>query len=69
MGALEAVGDEIWRWGNLHANNAAPLSVNFRYVPLSCRHSYPSAMPRSMPARKSSPLPPAARNGALTRSI
>ena len=29
-------------------NNAAPLSVNFRYVPLSCRHNQPSATARCL---------------------
>jgi len=47
--------------GAVQANRAAPASVNLRYVPLSCRRSQPSAMARSIPARKSSPLPPTAR--------
>jgi len=48
---------------------AAPSSVNFTKVPLSCRQSQPCAMARAIPARKSLPLPPAARNGALTGSM
>jgi hypothetical protein len=48
---------------------AASASVNFTQVLLSCRHSQPRVMARSIPARKSSPVPPAARKGALTPSI
>jgi hypothetical protein len=33
------------------ANSAGPLSVNFRYVPLPCRHSQPSAMARGLNRR------------------
>src|SRR5215472_8709714 len=39
-------------FGARHANSSAPLSVNFRYVPLSCRHSHPSAIARSIPVRQ-----------------
>jgi len=50
-------------------NNDVPLSVNFTQVPLSCRKSYSSATARSIPGQKSTPRPPASKNGSLTRSI
>ena len=56
--------------GTVAITQTAPhLSVNFRYVPNSCRHNHPSAIARAIPARNWSPLPPAARKASLTRSM
>ena len=52
------------------SNSAAPTSVNFTKVPLSCRQSHPLAMVRSRPPLYSSGVPLSLyKNGSLIFSI